>query len=150
MDLKDYINKNLPNLNWNLLPQIFEENEVELTDEIKAYLKETPENTNWNILNGMSESGGSDEITVVIVKSGEDESVFGEESTIKTAKDLLEAAYADENLTISLKFAWFEGVATQFKHTEENVRWCYDDADYYVSVGLDSNGYYIQAWQDTE
>ena len=59
MDLKDYINKNLPNLNWNLLPQIFEENEVELTDEIKAYLKETPENTNWNILNGMSGGGGN-------------------------------------------------------------------------------------------
>ena len=51
MDLKDYINKNLPNLNWNILPQIFEENNVELTEEIMEYLKTTPWNTNWNVLN---------------------------------------------------------------------------------------------------
>ena len=53
MDLKDYINKNLPNLNWNILPQIFEENNVELTEEIEAYLRNTPENTNNAILNGL-------------------------------------------------------------------------------------------------
>ena len=50
MKIKDYINKNLPNLNWNILPQIFEDEGVELTEEIKAYLKETPGNTNWNLL----------------------------------------------------------------------------------------------------
>jgi len=50
MEIKDYITKNLPNLNWNILPQIFEENDVELTEEIKAYLRNTPENTNWNLL----------------------------------------------------------------------------------------------------
>ena len=50
MTIKEYINKNLPNLNWNILPQIFEENEVELTEEIKTYLKNTPWNTNWNII----------------------------------------------------------------------------------------------------
>jgi len=38
----DYITKNLPSLNWNILPQIFEENGVELTEEIEAYLKKTP------------------------------------------------------------------------------------------------------------
>jgi len=57
MDLKDYINKNLPNLNWNILPQIFEENNVELTEEIVEYLKTTPWNTNWSILDQISESG---------------------------------------------------------------------------------------------
>lgn len=55
MTIKEYINKNLLNLNWNILPQIFEEDEIELTDEIKAYLKETPWNTNWNLLKEMFE-----------------------------------------------------------------------------------------------
>lgn len=50
MEIKDYINQNLPNLNWNILPQIFEENNVELTEEIEAYLRNTPGNTNWNVL----------------------------------------------------------------------------------------------------
>ena len=49
MEIKDYITKNLTNLNWNILPQIFEENDVELTEEIEAYLRNTPENTNWNV-----------------------------------------------------------------------------------------------------
>lgn len=53
MQIKDYITKNLSNLNWNILPQIFEENGVELTEEIEAYLRNTPENTNWNLLNKM-------------------------------------------------------------------------------------------------
>lgn len=56
MLIKEYINKNLPNLNWNILPQIFEENKTELTEEIENYLKETPRNTNWNVLNQMSKS----------------------------------------------------------------------------------------------
>ena len=56
MQIKDYITKNLPSLNWNILPQIFEENNVELTEEIEVYLRNTPENTNWNVLNGMSGS----------------------------------------------------------------------------------------------
>ncbi len=64
MDLKDYINKNLPNLNWNILPQIFEENNVELTDEIVEYLKTTPWNTNWSILN---ELGGNSSTTSLIL-----------------------------------------------------------------------------------
>lgn len=56
MLIKEYINKNLPNLNWNILPQIFEENKAELTKEIENYLKETPGNTNWNVLNQMNKS----------------------------------------------------------------------------------------------
>ena len=38
MDIKEYLDKNLPNLNFNILSQIFEENEVELTENIKKYL----------------------------------------------------------------------------------------------------------------
>ena len=61
MEIKEYINKNLPNLNWNILPQIFEENGVELTEEIERYLRETPKNTNnailKELLNSTSQSG---------------------------------------------------------------------------------------------
>lgn len=56
MEIKDYITKNLTNLNWNILPQIFEENNVELTEEIEAYLRNTPENTNNAILNELLNS----------------------------------------------------------------------------------------------
>lgn len=48
--IRSYIDKNLPNLNWNILPQIFESEGVELTEDIEKYLRETPGNTNWNLL----------------------------------------------------------------------------------------------------
>ena len=35
MEIKDYITKNFPSLNWNILPQIFAENGVEINEEIK-------------------------------------------------------------------------------------------------------------------
>ena len=53
MTVYEYITRNLPNLNWNILPQIFEENGVELTEDIEKYLRETPGNTNWNLLRGI-------------------------------------------------------------------------------------------------
>jgi hypothetical protein len=56
MTIKEYIMKNLPNFNWNILPQIFAENGVEMNEEIKAYLRNTPENTNWNVFDGISRS----------------------------------------------------------------------------------------------
>lgn len=64
MTIKEYINKNLPNLNWNILPQVFEEESIELTEEIKAYLKETPGNTNWNVFKGMSGNGSAIRVTL--------------------------------------------------------------------------------------
>ncbi len=57
MTIKEYIIKNLPNFNWNILPQIFEENGVEMSEEIEAYLRNTPENTNWSILEQLGGSG---------------------------------------------------------------------------------------------
>ena len=54
MTVREYIDKNLLHLNWNILPQIFEENETELTEEIKQYLKKTPSNTNWNVFESLS------------------------------------------------------------------------------------------------
>lgn len=58
MTIYEYITKNLPNLNWNILPQIFENNGVELTEDIEKYLRETPGNTNWNVFNSISENTG--------------------------------------------------------------------------------------------
>ena len=48
--IRSYIDKNLTHLNWNILPQIFESEGVELTEEIERYLRETPKNTNWNMM----------------------------------------------------------------------------------------------------
>ena len=50
MTIREYIDKNLTSLNWNILPQIFESEGVELTEEIERYLRETPKNTNWNMM----------------------------------------------------------------------------------------------------
>lgn len=58
----EYINKNLPNLNWNILPQIFGESEVELTEEIKTYLKNTPWNTNLNIFKNFLNENSSESL----------------------------------------------------------------------------------------
>lgn len=56
MTIYEYITKNLPNLNWNILPQIFESEGVELTEDIEKYLRETPGNTNWNLFRSLSEN----------------------------------------------------------------------------------------------
>jgi UDP-N-acetylglucosamine 2-epimerase len=79
MQIKDYITKNLPSLNWNILPQIFEENGVEMNEEIEAYLKETPGNTNWNVFEEILEAAEDREdrpmvVTVNFNNSGEDSS----------------------------------------------------------------------------
>lgn len=103
MNLKEYINKNLPNLNWNILPQIFEESEVELTEEIKAYLKETPENTNWNVLKGLQKNDGNVFLSLMISggTSGDDgEGIYSsiwtdtvDNSTIEKINYLTSGAY---------------------------------------------------------
>ena len=64
MDIKEYFERNLPNVNFNILPQLFEEEGIELTEEIVEYLKMTPWNTNWSVLSGLggTESGESIEI----------------------------------------------------------------------------------------
>ena len=64
--IRSYIDKNLTNLNWNILPQIFESEGVELTEEIERYLRETPKNTNWNVFNSVGSSNSTDEGLVII------------------------------------------------------------------------------------
>lgn len=76
MTIYEYITKNLPNLNWNILPQIFEREGVELTEDIEKYLRETPGNTNSAILKNfglnMERSGEEKEPDVLIVQFGID------------------------------------------------------------------------------
>ena len=67
MTIKEYIMKNLPNFNWNILPQIFEENGVEMNEEIEAYLRNTPENTNWSILEQLGENESEIELPAKLV-----------------------------------------------------------------------------------
>ena len=50
MKIVEYLDKNYPSINWNILSQLFEEEGVELTEEIREYLDETPWNTNRNML----------------------------------------------------------------------------------------------------
>lgn len=63
MTIREYIDKNLTHLNWNILPQIFESEGVELTEEIERYLRETPKNTNWNVFKGI----GTNNIEEVLI-----------------------------------------------------------------------------------
>ncbi len=65
MTIKEYIIKNLPNFNWNILPQIFEENGVEMNEEIEAYLRNTPGNTNWSILEQLGGSGSESDSNIM-------------------------------------------------------------------------------------
>lgn len=98
MNLKDYINKNLPNLNWNILPQIFEENNVELTEEIVEYLKTTPWNTNWNmmqtIINQESGEDKSEKIHIVLTKQSRYDEEYDETWTWFTGSVQLDAPLA--------------------------------------------------------
>ncbi len=53
--IKEYWDKNYPSINWNILPQLFEEEKTELTKEIEEYLKTTPWNMNHAILKTLLE-----------------------------------------------------------------------------------------------
>lgn len=65
MAIYDYITKNLPRLNWNILPQLFEDEGVEFTEEVYNYLEETSGNTNWNLLKNWGIANREDAITVL-------------------------------------------------------------------------------------
>lgn len=60
MKIKNYLDKNYPSINWNILSQLFEEEGIELTEEIRDYLNTTPWNTNANILANWGIVGESD------------------------------------------------------------------------------------------
>lgn len=62
----DYIRRTLPHgLNLNILTQLFAEDGIEVTEEIRAYLNTTPWNTNINVLKGLVSGGGAGSAAVV-------------------------------------------------------------------------------------
>lgn len=50
MTINQYINKNITHLNLNVLAQLFKNEGIELTKEVKDYIQQTPKNTNLNVL----------------------------------------------------------------------------------------------------
>ena len=61
MTINQYINKNITHLNLNILAQLFKNEGIELTKEVKDYIRQTPKNTNLSVLRrflGSSEGGG--------------------------------------------------------------------------------------------
>lgn len=137
MQVKEYINKNLPNLNWNILPQIFEDEGIELTEEIKAYLKETPGNTNWNVLHEMSGSGEdkSTKIHIVLTKQSRYDENYDEVWTWFTGSVQL-----DEPLTST-------GQCTiSYQKGENNLTISADEFLIFNSAEID--GVYISLEQD--
>ena len=87
--IRSYIDKNLTNLNWNILPQIFESEGVELTEEIERYLRETPKNTNWNILEQL---GKGNNLRREVIFTG----------TIKTIQSSGQSPYAEKRINTNI------------------------------------------------
>ena len=113
MEIKDYITKNLTNLNWNILPQIFEENDVELTEEIEAYLRNTPENTNWNVFGSLG--GNEQDERAIIWNHTFNTTDSGYGYSIDTVSDDL--IPDDDILSIRINGIIYENV---IKHTTSN------------------------------
>ncbi len=68
MTINQYINKNITHLNLNVLAQLFKNEDIELTKEVKDYIRQTPKNTNLNVLRrflGSGEGGGAGSSAVV-------------------------------------------------------------------------------------
>ena len=82
MDYKsfEYMRKTLPNeFNWSILYQLFEEDEIELSEAAENYLRTTPWNTNLTIFEEILEAaeGREDRPTIVTANfsdSGEEDS----------------------------------------------------------------------------
>ena len=118
MQLKEYIDKNLPNLNWNILPQIFEDEGIELTEEIKAYLKETPGNTNWNVFEGIVKTaeGGEDVVLKDIVFDADvtfdiaENTYISTSSLIQNPVPLSHAVSSDDPLQITIGNTTWDGI----------------------------------------
>ena len=87
MQIKDYITKNFPSLNWNILPQIFAENGVEMNEEIEAYLRNTPENTNWNVVGSLSTKDIGSLPQIIEVAYQNHNCIFTDNSDIKNFSD---------------------------------------------------------------
>ena len=114
MDIKEYLERNLPNVNFNILPQLFEEEGIELTEEIVEYLKTTPWNTNWNVFGSLGRSEKLPKI-IRITGYGEDESIISDDSDLKTAQEI---------------YNWCE---THSEYNNNSTRRIATDIEFYIS-----------------
>ncbi len=144
MNLKEYINRSLPNLNWNILPQIFEENEVELTEEIRAYLKETPKNTNWNVLKIIGESSDKFELPhKIYFLSGYENGFDTTRTSLKTEQDISNWVFEHEGQDIEFYSADGNGAKPMdfgsFSQKNNGYLWeAHDGSSEFVWVYSDS------------
>ena len=136
MDIKEYFERNLPNVNFNILPQLFEEEGIELTEEIVEYLKETPGNTNWSILEQLGKSGSDAESLpkIIEVERQNHNVVFTSNSDIKNFSEFktMINKYATQPdpqrsnyWTISTEYMKLRGEDSQGISTDDNITWCW-------------------------
>ena len=141
MQIKDYIIKNFPSLNWNILPQIFAENGVEMNEEIKAYLKETPGNTNWSILEQLGESGSEIELPAKLIINTNEQAFFLEGSSFTDAASAYNFAIAhkidvgDGQYEIPLEAFIIEDIAPQAPCAFTGPGGYHEDVIYWTDTG---------------
>ena len=132
LTIRSYIDKNLPNLNWNILPQIFESEGVELTEEIERYLRETPKNTNWNVFNSVG--SGATEVKKIILQLDSGTIVS---SDFNSAQEIYEYCenhkYTYEDEYGGVRFS-AQGIEVYHEYSEEPLQLSYSDFDNTWSV----------------
>lgn len=80
MKSTDYIRRTLPHgLNLNILTQLFAEDGIEVTEEIRTYLNTTPWNTNIKVLESLAGSGEDDDNGAIVGEAIVGEAIVGEE-----------------------------------------------------------------------
>lgn len=149
MTIYEYINKNLPNLNWNILPQIFESEGVELTEDIEKYLRETPGNTNWNLLRGIINKDESEEKLPKVIKItsyGSDNSIISSDSDLKTAQEIynwcenhseISPSSNSMRVTTDIEVYIFNIKVSEIYRYLDDSHWTASSGDNYVHFYLD-------------
>ena len=141
MQIKDYITKNFPSLNWNILPQIFAENGVEMNEEIEAYLRNTPENTNWSILEQLGGSGNNKIIwEATVTTRGVAPGVTAYDFTSDEVNLLLNTLMPDSSYLIIVNDYNINGVwSKQINPNNIKYDFSFDNHDVLDSIGITTN-----------
>lgn len=163
MDYKsfEYIRKTLPNeFNWSILYQLFEEDEIELSEAAENYLRTTPWNTNVVILSDILDetSGGGDDdldsITIYMCVGGEYGNFDGTLSDLHTPQEVIDFCEAhkeqdeDGYFTTAVTVKWDSGdvFSTRGVKTDKSTEWIWQDADYEQYFTLTSEGGNYGSW----
>ena len=139
--IRSYIDKNLANLNWNILPQIFESEGVELTEEIERYLRETPKNTNWNVFGSL---GSTVELPhKIYFRYWEGVELDTDKSTLKTAQEIQNWVVQHEGQNIEFYIPNHDDAMVAdgtIVEEDESItyKWIHDEYDQTLYVGANS------------